>query len=173
MASRRLKRLQLMLSGVGLRMDGGDWLIEDQLLGCAYPKTDAALGVLREQGISILINLHERPHDESRLAEYGLTSLELPVSDFSTPTPEQLDAGIAAIDEALANGQRVAVHCGAGLGRTGTLLACYLVAQGSTAQAAIQRVREVRPGSIETGEQSEAIRAFAETIEARNEAGGP
>ncbi len=161
MANQRLKRLQLILSGMGLRTDTGDWLMPDKLLACAYPKTETALDALREQDISVLINLHERDHAPDSLAARGLTSVHIPVVDFSTPTPAQIDQGIAAIDEALSRGQRVAVHCGAGLGRTGTLLACYLVAHGATAHEAIQRVREVRPGSIETGEQAEAIRAFA------------
>jgi atypical dual specificity phosphatase len=160
MSSRRLKRLQLMLSGIGVRMDHGDWLLPEQLMGCAYPKTGAALQALRDQGVALLINLHERNHPSEGLEAIGLTCVHIPVVDFSAPTQQQLDAGVAAIDAALAEGKRIAVHCGAGLGRTGTLLACYLVAHGASSTAAINRVREVRPGSIETGEQVEAVRAF-------------
>ena len=49
----------------------------------------------------------------------------------------------------------------AGLGRTGSVLAAYFVAQGSTAEAAITRVRDLRPGSVETVSQEEAIELFA------------
>jgi atypical dual specificity phosphatase len=171
MTGQRLKRLQLILSGMGLRTDNGDWLLPDELLGCAYPKTDAALEALQASGIRLLINLHERAHTTDRLAAYGLTSLHIPIADFSTPTPDQLEQAIGAIDAARARNERVAVHCGAGLGRTGTVLACYLVTQGETAHAAIQRVRELRPGSIETGEQAEAIRQFEATR--RRETPGP
>ena len=55
----------------------------------------------------------------------------------------------------------VAVHCTAGLGRTGVVLACYFTAKGLTAQNAIARVRRMRPGSVETDEQAEAVEQFA------------
>ena len=139
----------------------GTWLDDGQVLACAYPRQDVALAALAQQGISMLVNLHEHAHDPALLAPHGLIELHLPVADFTPPSPEQLEQGVAAIVQALATGQRVAVHCGAGLGRTGTLLACYLVQQGMEAEAAIDRVRAVRPGSVETAEQVAAVRAYA------------
>ena len=53
------------------------------------------------------------------------------------------------------------MHCGAGLGRTGTILACYRVWQGDSAGVAIAEVRARRPGSIETAEQEAIITAYA------------
>jgi atypical dual specificity phosphatase len=79
-----------------------------------------------------------------------LTELHLLVRDFTAPTLAQLERGIAAIEQAIANGRKVAVQCGAGLGRTGTLLACYLVNQGLGPDEALARVRAVRPGSVST-----------------------
>jgi atypical dual specificity phosphatase len=142
-------------------MDSGNWLCPDRLLACAYPWGPDGLASLAERGISVVVNLHERGHDPERLARYGLTEVHLPVPDFTAPTADQLSRGVRAITRALAAGQRVAVHCAAGLGRTGTLLACYLVSTGLEPWAAIARVRRVRPGSIEKPEQQAAIEAFA------------
>jgi len=142
-------------------MDSGNWLYPDRLLACAYPWGPDGLASLAERGISVVVNLHERGHDPERLARLGLTQIHLPVPDFTAPTADQLARGVRAINQALAAGQRVAVHCAAGLGRTGTLLACYLVSTGLEPEAAIARIREVRPGSVETAEQQAAIEVFA------------
>jgi atypical dual specificity phosphatase len=155
------RRLRLMLTGIGLLTDRGHWLVPDRLLGCAYPRREAALAGLAEQGVSVTINLHERAHDPARLARHGLTEVHLPVRDFAAPTPEQLGQGVAAIEQAIAAGQVVAVHCGGGLGRTGTLLACYLTRLGRSPAEAISEVRRVRPGSVETRAQVAAVEAYA------------
>ncbi len=138
------------------------WLHENRVAGCSYPRATGELDHLARQQVAVVINLHERPHDPGVLARYGLSELHLPVRDFTPPTPEQLDRGVAAIEQALAADQRVAVHCGAGLGRTGTLLACYLVRHGLAPDAAIAQVRAARPGSIETAAQQAAVAAYAQ-----------
>ena len=167
-------RVRPILAAAGLRLDHGTWLVAGEVLACGYPRHDAALAALRRQGISVLVNLHERAHPPARLARYALTEVHLPVRDFTAPSPEQLDRGVAAIRAALAVGECVAVHCGAGLGRTGSLLACYLVDQGTEADAAIQRVRAARPGSIETRAQEMAVREFARrTRGGQRERGSP
>jgi predicted protein tyrosine phosphatase len=153
-----------VLKSVGLVVDRGDWIEEGVLLGCAYPRREAALAALAAQGISLLLNLHERPHDPARLAWHGLVERHLPVPDFTLPTPDQLARGLAVVAAAVAQGQRVAVHCGGGLGRTGAFLACYVVDKGLDPEAAIARVRAIRPGSVETACQVAAVRAYAARV---------
>ncbi len=68
------------------------------------------------------------------------------------------------INKSISEGKPVGVSCGAGLGRTGTVLACYLVSLGHSAEVAIGMVRTKRPGSIETETQEEAIKEYAAKI---------
>lgn len=57
------------------------------------------------------------------------------------------------------------VHCRGGLGRTGTVAACVLVALGDhTAEEAICAVRAARRGTVQTREQEDFVRRFGETL---------
>jgi atypical dual specificity phosphatase len=148
-----------------LGLDRGAW-IEEGLIGCGYPRAERDLERLSRSGVGVLVNLHERGHDPKRLRRHGLFEVHLPVRDFAAPSPGQLERGVAAIAAARDALAGVAVHCGGGLGRTGTLLACYLIHRnGSDAAEAIGQVRKVRPGSIETASQAEAVAAFARRSE--------
>ncbi|VFV42042.1 dual specificity protein [Lynx pardinus] len=79
----------------------------------------------------------------------------LPDFDVTSPAPESLSQGPEPACEA------VGVHCALGFGRTGTMLACYLVKErGLAAGDAIAEIRRLRPGSIETYEQEKAVFQF-------------
>jgi atypical dual specificity phosphatase len=93
--------------------------------------------------------------------EANLLVFHEPVEDMEAPTQEQLERCVSAIQRANEKNMGVAVHCEAGMGRTGTVLAAYFVARGMSAAEAIARVRRMRPGSVETDEQVEAIELFA------------
>jgi atypical dual specificity phosphatase len=156
--------VRALLHTLRMRSDLGSWVLPDEVLACAYPHGDADLAALAERGIRTIVNLETRAHSPAALARHGLTEVHLPTPDFSAPSLAALARGVAAIEDALAAGRRVAVHCGAGLGRTGTLLACLFVSRGAAPEDAIAEVRRRRPGSIETEGQEAIIRDFAEAI---------
>jgi len=135
------------------------WIDEPLLAACAEPRPEN-LAWLRDQGVDILITLTEEPLPRSWVDAAGLMSVHVPVPDMDVPAVDQIEQVLAVIDKAKASGMGVAIHCLAGRGRTGTILAAYFVHRGLSAQEAIQKVRELRPGSIEVPEQEDAIRAF-------------
>jgi atypical dual specificity phosphatase len=136
------------------------WLIEGTLAGVGWPGSAEAMAVLYEQGVRALVSLSEESLDPALLAAAGMRAVHFPVPDFTAPTIEQVAHALNVINGWLAEGLPVAVHCTAGQGRTGTILACYLVCQGMTAEAAIAEVRKKRRGSIETAEQERLITEY-------------
>jgi atypical dual specificity phosphatase len=142
------------------------WVIERALCGLALPgrrgPIDRDLERLRGEGVTLLVTAMAAPLPAGALAGAGLVGLHVPIRDFAAATAEQLDGFVARTRAEIDGGGAVAVHCFAGMGRTGTLLAAYLVAErGLAGDAAIKHIRELRPGSIETFEQEEAVRSFA------------
>src|SRR5438552_448219 len=119
---------------------GFTWIDKSRLAALARPGCAEDLAWLRQQGIEVLVSLTEDPVRRDRINDAGLLVVHEPIQDMEAPTQEQLDRCVAAIDRALENNLGVAVHCTAGLGRTGVILACHLVSHGMSADNAIARV---------------------------------
>jgi ADP-ribosyl-[dinitrogen reductase] hydrolase len=130
---------------------------------------EADLQTIQAWGASAVLSLVE-PHEFARLgvpdfaqaiARTPLQWIQVPITDMATPGPASLAAWRAhgpALLRALNSGQRVLVHCAAGLGRTGMLVAKLLVLNGVGAEEAIAQVRRARPGTIETEAQADWVR---------------
>ena len=106
-----------------------------------------------------------------RAADAGLPITRRPLADGTAPsTMEAMDDILADLTAARAAGD-VAVACMGGVGRSGTVAACALVASGASASQAIARVRAVRhPTAVETAEQVAFVKAYERHVA---ELGGP
>jgi len=143
------------------------WVIDGMLAGHQAPSIDEDLAFLKEQGVQALVRMAEGENAikmSKKVQTLGLTDLHIPVQDFTAPTQDQIVGMVDFISKSIAEQKPVGVSCGAGYGRTGTILACYLVMQCSSAEQAIQEVHTKRPGSIETPEQEGAIRNYAQRL---------
>jgi atypical dual specificity phosphatase len=138
------------------------WLIESKLAGCARPESEAELHGLMSVGVKAIISLTGTPLYPEPVNRLGFEYLHSHIS--GAPSPIQLHEIIQFIEEQNAQSKPVLVHCAEGKGRTGTVLAAYLVYKGLSADDAIKKVREERPGSIENLDQENAIRIFERTL---------
>jgi atypical dual specificity phosphatase len=112
----------------------------------------------------VLVSLTEDPFDAAKLAEFGIEGVHVPIPDMSVPT---LDTGIALcrrISAWMDGGRPTALHCRAGLGRTGTMLAAALVFRGLDAVKAIERVRLVNPRYIQSDVQLQFVHHLARAL---------
>jgi atypical dual specificity phosphatase len=140
------------------------WVISGRLAGHQAPSSMEDLLWLKKQGVLALVRMAQpevTTITSSQIEHLGISECHEPVSDFTAPDQGQIKRIMAFIVKSLAAARPVGVSCGAGKGRTGTILACYFVSQGWDAQKAMTYVRSLRPGSIETKAQENAVIEYA------------
>src|SRR5438067_937758 len=115
---------------------GFSWIDKPLLAAMGRPDSLEELAWMRNQGIEILLSLTEEPPRRDWVNDAGMMLVHVPVVDMEAPTQEQLDQCVSVIDRANEQKMGVAVHCGAGLGRTGVVLACFFIMRGLTARDA-------------------------------------
>jgi len=126
------------------------------------------LPVLYKAGVRAVVSLLNIPSDAPVFKSAGFAFHYLPVPDGGAPTIEQATEFVRFVNKQLAENRPVAVHCEAGLGRTGTLLAAFLISQGDRAERAIQRVRAVEKVAIETSQQIRFLEEFEKRFQSRS-----
>lgn len=132
---------------------------------------DVDLRRLREViGADVLVSLCEAdelrrleiPNLHERARSFGIVVEPFAFPDGGTPrSAEALRPLVQRILDAAALGQKVVIHCMGGLGRSGLVAACVLIARGQAADEAMQIVRAAREGAIENAEQEAFVHGFS------------
>jgi cell division cycle 14 len=154
-------------------LDNGDftWLIPGQLLclsspGSPHTGLDAAqtANALARLGVNTLVQLNDdQPYDPSPFRRAGIDHVPLVFPDGDVPPLDVIDEYLALMSRP---GTTAAIHCKAGLGRTGTLACMWMVAEhGLGARAAVGWARLCRPGSV-IGPQQQFLTDFERTVRA-------
>ena len=102
------------------------WVLENELAGSQGPTSVEDLSFLYHQGVRAVIRMEELTISARSTTAVHLLDMFEPVPDFTPPEPDQILRMIGFIDEQTAADRPVGVSCYAGIGRTGTVLACYL-----------------------------------------------
>ena len=129
---------------------GGGASYRDDERGVRDFSPDFYADVFVDMGVTAVVRLNEARYDGGRFEERGMEVHGLEFEDCTAPPDDVVEAFMRVADGA---GGAVAVHCKAGLGRTGTLIGVYLMRRhGFTAREAMGWLRIMRPGSV-IGEQ--------------------
>jgi len=143
------------------KVDNGDmsWIVPNKFLAFAGPcptSTDADgfpaftpedyVPIFRDAGISLVVRLNKKQYDRRRFIDHGIKHVDLYFLDGSCPPPEIVAKFLHIIEN---EPGAVAIHCKAGLGRTGTLIGLFCMKHFNfPARAFIGWARICRPGSI-------------------------
>ena len=128
------------------------WVEENKLMAGPHPlygiayDDDIVAAALHDIGVRTIINLTENeyalvfPDNFRETPENKISLLHFPIKDMGVPDRVTMCRILDAIDESIRNNKPVYVHCMAGIGRTGTVVGCYLIRRGLANDADVFKV---------------------------------
>lgn len=145
------------------------WIVPGKLAGCAEPGVVSSIGydldLLARLGVNHLVTLTEKDLDQHELQRHGFRNIHLPIFDREAPSIRQTYMLLRRMQALMDAGDVVAVHCKAGIGRTGTILAAWMIREGGIdARCAIERLRTINPAYVQTVLQEQFLHEFEQDI---------
>lgn len=137
-------------------------MVEGCLFASGIPAGSRAIKWLKKAGIDAIISLTEHPIN--RFNEFNIY-YNIPMVNGAPADPQTLEKAVLKINDLIKARHCVLVHCSAGLGRTGMVIASYLIyAMHMDPDEALNKIKSIRPGSLRDKRQIEAVYKFAEWI---------
>jgi protein-tyrosine phosphatase len=139
------------------------WINDKVAVGPSHSFGGPSLEELMRAGVSVIVDLNADPVEGKLATKLGMQYWGVYVQDHTAPTQEQLLRIAAIVEDAVAAGRKVYVHCTAGVGRSPTCVAAYLIATGRSfeeATAEVKAKRRVAWTDSGARDQLQALRVF-------------
>jgi len=145
------------------------WVDAQLAVGGSWP-IEAVELLARRERIRAIVDLRaEDCDDEGTLRRYGIELLHLPTTDGEAISLAMIDEGVSWVRERLDRGDRLLIHCQAGVGRSALLAMCIQVAGGAEPLEALVRIKAARRVVGPSPAQLEMYRVWVEKYGARVE----
>ncbi len=155
--------LRKLRARVSDRPTGFVWVEKGKLAGSGYLASRSQVEWIVNHGFDVILTLTENPLPAESLKELAVTVEYIPMRDHQAPSLASLDKAADYVGGQLKDGKTVLVHCLAGAGRTGCVLAAYLIKhRGVNAEEAIRTLREIKPAFVEWS-QEKAVLEYGKT----------
>jgi len=174
---RKIRFINNLRKRINKRRMKFNWIIKDKLAASNIISSVSDIEFIKNQGINSVLCLVEESElyfesieeYENILKKYNIELKHIPIKDFNAPTLNQIIEAVKWIEFNIKNNKKVLVHCFGGLGRTGTIISSFLVYyKRISADEAIEFVRLLRPGSVESFSQVQAVRKFESYLKSNN-----
>ena len=158
-----------------------NWAVASQRLATSLIEEFDLIGQFKAANLKAIFNLQEAGEHpfcgpegtlypesgfsyvpERDLMPHGIYCYNFPWPDMGTPSNDIVLRTVQLMCDHVSKGEKFLVHCHAGLGRTGLMIACWMMYHSKTsAEETINRIRFQRPGSIQTAKQQQFVFEFS------------
>jgi atypical dual specificity phosphatase len=162
------------------------WIIKGKVAGSGVPMSaNEVKWLVEKQGIRSIVTIKEKPlqqqwfsnkkddNNNSANSSHSVNTkidyLHISTQDYGAPSLEELDYVVNYINQQIDRERPVLVHCSGGKGRTGTILAAYLIKKenGITAEDAIRKLSNIRGESIQSKDQERIVFNYEKYIKSQ------
>lgn len=142
------------------------WIEQGKIAASGLPSSHRQVEWLSKNGIKSILTLTEMSLPPDFLDGTTLSVEHVPMEDHGIPTLDALERGASYVEGQVNEGRPVVVHCLAGEGRTGCVLAAYAIkSRGMSAAEALSTLRKVKNGFVERP-QEKAVFDYARRLKA-------